>query len=95
MTEGARRRLAVRRPGDYIHAAMSPAAITGTDGAGASAKPATPLRRLSEAAAALTGIAAGVLFAEPVLAAAGAVWRGYVLPAYDELIKNGLLAWCM
>lgn len=72
---------------------MSRAAITETDGA--SATPATPLRRLYEAAAALAGVAAGVLFAEPVLAAAGAVWRGYVLPAYDELIKNGLLAWCM
>ncbi len=52
-------------------------------------------RRLFEAGAALIGIAAGALFAEPVLAAGGAVWRGYVLPAYDELIKNGLLAWCM
>ena len=54
-----------------------------------------PARRVFEASAALAGAAAGVLFAEPVLAAAGAVWRGYFLPAYDELIKNGLLAWCM
>jgi len=54
-----------------------------------------PLRRLFEAGAGLLGVAAGVLLAEPVLAAAGVVWRGYFLPAYDELIKNGLLAWCM
>ncbi len=25
----------------------------------------------------------------------GAVWHGFILPAYDEMIKNGLLAWCM
>ena len=54
-----------------------------------------PSRRLFEACAALIGIAAGVLFAEPVLAAGGAVWHGFILPAYDEMIKNGLLAWCM
>jgi len=54
-----------------------------------------PPRRLFEAGAALIGIAAGVLFAEPVLAAGGAVWHGFILPAYDEMIKNGLLAWCM
>jgi hypothetical protein len=53
-----------------------------------------PPRRLFEAGAALIGIAAGVLFAEPVLAASGSVWRGYVLPAYDALIQNGVLAWC-
>ncbi len=52
-------------------------------------------RRVFEAAAALTGVVAGIFFAEPVLAAAGTLWRGYFLPAYDELIKNGLLAWCM
>lgn len=54
-----------------------------------------PLRRLLEAGAAAAGVAAGLAFAEPVLAAAGGVWHGYVLPAYDTLIKNGLLAWCM
>jgi hypothetical protein len=54
-----------------------------------------PPRRLFEAGAALLGIAAGVLFAEPVLAAGGDVWHGFVLPAYDELIKNGVFAWCM
>jgi hypothetical protein len=52
-------------------------------------------RRLFEAGAVVAGIAGGVLFAEPVLAAAGGVWHGFLLPAYDELIKNGLLAWCM
>jgi hypothetical protein len=52
-------------------------------------------RRLFEAGAVIAGIAAGVLFAEPVLAAAGKAWHGFFLPAYDELIKNGLLAWCM
>lgn len=40
------------------------------------------------------GITVGALFAEPVLAAGGAVWHGYVLPAYDELLKNGVFAWC-
>jgi hypothetical protein len=54
-----------------------------------------PARRLFEFGAAAAGVAAGVAFAEPVLAAAGSVWHGYVLPAYDELIKNGLLSWCM
>jgi hypothetical protein len=54
-----------------------------------------PPRRLFESGAALFGIAAGLLFADPVLAAGGAVWHGFVLPAYDELVKNGLLAWCM
>jgi hypothetical protein len=54
-----------------------------------------PLRRLYEAGAALLGVAAGVAFAEPVLAAAAGAWHGYILPAYDTLIKNGLLAWCM
>ena len=53
-----------------------------------------PPRRLFEAGAALLGTAAGVLFAEPVLAAGGAVWHDFVLPAYDELIKNGVFAWC-
>ncbi len=52
-------------------------------------------RRLFEAGAVVAGIAAGVLFAEPVLAAAGGVWHSFFFPAYDELIKNGLLAWCM
>jgi hypothetical protein len=52
-------------------------------------------RRLFEAGAAIAGVAAGVAFAEPVLAAAAGVWHGYILPAYDELIKNGLLAWCL
>jgi hypothetical protein len=54
-----------------------------------------PPRRLLEAGAALLGIAAGVLFAEPALAAVGDVWNGFVLPAYDELLKNGVFAWCM
>lgn len=53
-----------------------------------------PPRRLFEAGAALLGIAAGALFAEPVVAAGGAVWHGYVLPAYDTLLKNGVFAWC-
>lgn len=53
-----------------------------------------PPRRLLEAGAALLGIAAGVLFAEPVLAAGGAVWHDLVLPAYDELLRNGVFAWC-
>jgi hypothetical protein len=61
----------------------------------AEAMPNRPPRRLFEASAALIGIAAGVLFAEPVLAAAASAWHGFFLPAYDELIKNGLLAWCM
>jgi hypothetical protein len=54
-----------------------------------------PPRSLFEASAAVIGIAAGVLFAEPVLAAGGAVWNGFVLPAYDELLKAGVFAWCM
>lgn len=54
-----------------------------------------PPGRLFEIGAALIGLAAGVVFAEPVLAAGGAVWHGFVLPAYDEMIKNGLLAWCL
>lgn len=54
-----------------------------------------PPRRLFEAGAAVLGIAAGVLFAEPVLAAGGAVWHGFVLPAYDELLKAGVFGWCM
>mgnify|MGYP001287489127 CR=1 FL=1 len=54
-----------------------------------------PPRRLFEAGAALIGVAAGVLFAEPVLAAGGTVWHRYVLPAYDELVKAGVFAWCM
>lgn len=53
-----------------------------------------PYRRLFEAGAVLLGIAGGVLFAEPVLAAGGAVWHVYVLPAYDALLKNGVFAWC-
>jgi len=52
------------------------------------------LRRVFEAGAALAGIAAGVLFAEPVLAGVRVAWYGFFLPAYDELIKNGVLAWC-
>ncbi|HEY7611167.1 MAG TPA: hypothetical protein VIF14_18210 [Alphaproteobacteria bacterium] len=55
----------------------------------------TGRRRLLEAGAAFAGVAAGVVLAEPVLAAAVAAWHGFFLPAYDELIKNGLLAWCM
>lgn len=62
----------------YIHTAMTP----------------RPPRRLFEAGAALLGIAAGVLFAKPVLAAGGDIWHGFILPAYDELIKNGVFAWC-
>jgi hypothetical protein len=54
-----------------------------------------PTRRLFEAGAAVIGIAAGMLFAEPVLAAGGTVWHGFVLPAYDELIKAGVFAWCL
>ena len=76
--------------GDYIEA-MSSLATRSESGPTLS----RPTRRLFEAGAALAGVTAGVLFAEPVLAAAGAAWRGYFLPAYDELIKNGLLAWCM
>ena len=57
-------------------------------------KPARLARLLFEGGAALLGVAAGVAFAEPVLAAAAATWHGYVLPAYEELIKNGMLAWC-
>jgi hypothetical protein len=72
---------------------MSPAASTG---------PAETIRnfpagarRLLEAGAALVGVAAGVILSGPVLAATVAAWHGFMLPAYDELIKNGLLAWCM
>jgi hypothetical protein len=54
-----------------------------------------PPRRLFEARAANLGNPPGVLFAEPVLAAGGPVWHGYVLPAYDELLKAGVFAWCM
>ncbi|MGH6801866.1 MAG: hypothetical protein ACREC3_00665 [Methyloceanibacter sp.] len=57
-------------------------------------KPARPARLMLEAGAAFLGVAAGIAFAEPVLAAAAAAWDGYVLPAYEELIKNGMLAWC-
>jgi hypothetical protein len=54
-----------------------------------------PLRCLLETGAVLAGAGMGVAFAEPVLGAAGALWRGYVLPAYDEVIRNGMFAWCM
>ncbi|MFO0988014.1 MAG: hypothetical protein U1F37_11720 [Alphaproteobacteria bacterium] len=54
-----------------------------------------PPRRLFEAGAALIGLAAGVLLAEPVLAAGGTVWHKFVLPAYDELVKAGVFAWCL
>jgi hypothetical protein len=57
-------------------------------------KPAKPGRRLFEAGAAVIGVGAGVAFAEPVLAAAGSVWNGFVLPAYQAMIDNGLMAWC-
>jgi hypothetical protein len=60
--------------------------------------PPTPrrsIRRLFEAGAVIVGAGAGVAFAKPVLAGVASVWHGYVLPAYDELIKNGLLAWCL
>jgi hypothetical protein len=55
---------------------------------------AKPARRLFEAGAAVLGIGAGVAFADPVLAAAGGVWHGFVLPAYQAMIDNGLMAWC-
>ncbi|MGH7006162.1 MAG: hypothetical protein ACREIP_19635 [Alphaproteobacteria bacterium] len=58
-------------------------------------RPAFPPRRLFEAGAAAAGVAAGVLFADPVLAAAGKVWHGFMLPAYETIIQNGLFAWCM
>ena len=81
--------------GAYIEGAMRPA-LTADDTFGDRKNPVSSrLRRLLEAGAALAGIAAGALFAEPVTAAGGALWHGYVLPAYDELIKNGVLAWCM
>lgn len=51
-------------------------------------------RRLAEAGAAALGIGAGVAFADPVLAAVGGVFNAYVLPAYQTMIENGLLAWC-
>jgi hypothetical protein len=52
-------------------------------------------RRLFDLGAAAIGAAAAVVFAEPVLAAAGDAWHAFLLPAYDELLKNGLLAWCL
>jgi len=57
-------------------------------------KPAKPGRRLFEAGAVVIGVGAGVAFAEPVLAAAGGVWNGFVLPAYQTMIENGFMAWC-
>jgi len=55
---------------------------------------AKPRRRLFEAGAAVLGVGVGVAFADPVLAAAGGVWHGYVLPAFQAMIDNGLMAWC-
>ena len=52
-------------------------------------------RPLFEAAAAIVGVGAGVTFANPVLAAADGVWSDFVMPAYQTMIENGLLAWCM
>lgn len=56
--------------------------------------PKKPARRLFEAGAVVIGVGAGVAFAEPVLAAAGSVWNGFVLPAYQTMIDSGLMAWC-
>ncbi len=53
-----------------------------------------PARRLFEAGAAVLGVGAGVAFADPVLAAAGSAWHSFVLPAYQAMIDNGLMAWC-
>lgn len=47
------------------------------------------------AASAITGAAAGVLLAAPTISALEVVWTRFLFPAYDELIRNGLLAWCM
>jgi hypothetical protein len=52
-------------------------------------------RRVSELAAAIIGVGVGVAFANPVLAAAGGVWSDFVIPAYQTMIENGILAWCM
>lgn len=51
-------------------------------------------RRASEIAASVIGIGAGVIFADPVLNAAGRVWSDFVIPAYQTMIENGVLAWC-
>ncbi|MCW5774619.1 MAG: hypothetical protein KIT16_23445 [Rhodospirillaceae bacterium] len=52
-------------------------------------------RRLAEIAAAGAGVAAGVAFAEPVLAALGRAWHGFILPAYQAVIENGIFSFCM
>ncbi len=44
---------------------------------------------------AVLGAAAGVLLADATLGALATLWAQYLYPAYDELIRNGLLAWCM
>lgn len=56
--------------------------------------PDKPARRLFEAGAVVLGVGAGVAFAEPVIAAAGSAWNGFVLPAYQTLIESGMMAWC-
>jgi len=52
-------------------------------------------RRLAEAGAVALGIGAGVAWADPVLAAVGSVWHANVLPAFQTMIENGLLGWCL
>jgi hypothetical protein len=64
-------------------------------GLGAAAKGrAAWLERAAMASAAAFGAGCAALFAEPVLAWIAGAWTRYLLPAYDEMIRNGLLSWC-
>ncbi len=53
------------------------------------------LRRAAPYAAALLGAAAGLAFADSAAAGLAWLWDHFFFPAYDAVIKNGLLGWCM
>lgn len=59
------------------------------------ARPRNTARRVLEIGACAAGLAAGIAFADPVLAAAGRTWHGFILPAYEAAIENGVFAFCM
>lgn len=46
------------------------------------------------ALSALAGAGIGALYSGPAVAWVAGVWTRHVLPAYDEMIRNGLLSWC-
>ncbi len=54
-----------------------------------------PWRPAAFAASVAAGASAGVVLADTTLGALATVWTRFLYPAYDEMIRNGLLAWCM